>query len=266
MWSSLGKLVQAKGEELWLSLEMGIQTKTTQSNVLGKKADIIFACVKPGQLNAVSFDAYDRSAVCVSIMNGITTSKLGYFQHIIRTMPNLLGEVWEGITGRYEQGSIAQDVKDFVQHIFMDSGIIIPLTEEIDFSSFTAFAWCWPAIVAYIEQYCTDDVYRSYVYDCLRGVGEKLWFSIEQASIMVEKLRRWLPKYLAKQEIHYGDLIQKVSAGDQSSSTYHIINSFDIQGLNILLSGQEKHIDDMLYEGIWAGKIQSDRLTAQYSQ
>lgn len=82
---------------------MGIQTTTKNENQLGTKADIICLCVKPELFTTIALDNYDHSAVCLSIMNGITTKKLSYFENIIRTMPNILAGVGEGITGRHEQ-------------------------------------------------------------------------------------------------------------------------------------------------------------------
>gem|GEM_PF-4453159 len=61
-------------------------------------------------------------------------------------------------------------MKQFVQQLFTSSGIVIALQDEIQFSSFTAFAGCGPAIIAYIDEYCKDDIYRSYVYDRLKNV------------------------------------------------------------------------------------------------
>ena len=266
MWSSLGKIVKTKSHELQLHLDMGIERKSSSINFVGYNADIVFACVKPVQFKDISLDRYNRDAVCVSIMNGITTDKLAYFSNIIRTMPNLLGEVGEWITGWHEKWSINPDLKNFMQSVFTESGIVVVLDREIDFSAFTAFAWCWPAIASYIEQYAEDEIYRSFVYDCLREVGVMLWFSVEQSSIMVEKIRYGLPKYLNKYSITHADMIQRVSAWDKASSTYHIIDSFAKNKFDALLLSQDIAIKEVLYTGIWTGKLQSDKITELYSK
>ncbi len=266
MWSSLGEIVKTKCQELQIDLDMGIERKDSSINFIWNNADIIFSCVKPGQFKDLSLDKYNRDAVCVSIMNGITTNKLSYFSSIIRTMPNLLGEVDEWITGWHEKWSINSDLKNFMQQVFTKSGIIIRLDDEVNFSAFTAFAWCWPAIASYIEQHCTDEIYRAFVYDCLREIGIRLWFSIEQSSIMVEKIRYGLPKYLNKHNITHANMIERVSAWDKWSSTYHIIDSFEKYNLDTLLLSQDMAIKDVLYTGIWAGKLQSDKITELYSK
>ncbi len=264
MWSSLGKIVQEQSEKLGISLKLSIDTRS--SHIISDTAEIIFACVKPKQINDISLEVYDTNAVCVSIMNGITTEKLWHFHNVIRTMPNLLGEVWEGITAWHEKWDISDDIKQFLQGVFMQSWIIIHIDNEIDFSAFTSFAWCWPAIVSYIEDSCHNDVYRAYVYQCMQHVGERLGFNQEQSSIIVQKLRTGVPKYITKNNITYADFIQRVSAWDTSSSTYHIIDSFAKNNLDILLQQENDAIENILYEWIRAGKVQSDKLSEQYSK
>lgn len=264
MWSSLGKILQEKAEKLGISLKLSIDTRS--SHIISRTAEVIFACVKPKQINDISLDVYDSSAVCVSIMNGIRTEKFGRFQNVVRTMPNLLGEVWEGITAWYEKWHIADGLKYLLQEVFTESWIIIHVDNEIDFSAFTAFAWCWPAIVSYIEDNCHNDVYRAYVYECMQHVGERLWFNQEQSSVIVQKLRSGVPKYIAKHNITYADFIHRVSAWDSSSSTYHIVDSFVKNNLDRLLEEEIESIEDVLFAWIRAGKIQSDKLSEQYSK
>lgn len=265
MWKILEEIIQEKSKELQISLDIGIQTKTRNENQLGKKADIICLCVKPELFTTISLDRYNSSAVCLSIMNGITTKKLSYFENIIRTMPNILAGVGEGITGRHEKWVIKQERKDFIKYVFTQSGTIIALDDEKDFSAFTAFAGCWPAIIAYIEQYCTDNSYREYVYDCLQSVWERLWFVSQQSSNIIKKLRTWLPKHLEKSSSTYAKSIEAVSAGNPNSSTHHIISSFNSNNLDKLLWGQNRDIEEILYQSILLGERQSDTLTAMYS-
>ncbi len=140
-----------------------MDTKTTQALdqiQRNTNADIVFLCVKPQQINDIILDIYNKDAICVSIMNGINIQKLNHFNKIIRAMPNLLGEVDHGVTGRHEKGEIIQSTRDYIQNIFTSSGILIDIPNEDDFSVFTAFAGCGPAIVSFIEKHCDEESYR----------------------------------------------------------------------------------------------------------
>lgn len=264
MWSALGNTILSQTQE---NIHLTIDTKTTQridQLQRNASADIIFVCVKPQQINDIVLDVYNKDATCVSIMNGINTSKLNHFNTIIRTMPNLLGEVWSGVTGRHEKWEIFESTRNFIKNIFTSSGILIEIPNEDDFSAFTAFAGCGPAIVAYIEQHCDEESYRWYVYHTLQRVWEELWLDRIQAITIVDKLRHGVWKYLEKYAINHDQLIDKVSS--RWWSTEAIIQEFTRFGLGRLIANQETNIQSKLLQGILAGKLRADQLTAQYSQ
>ncbi len=252
MWSSIGSLIQTQDSNAQLSI-------TTQDRIeRNTQADIIFLCVKPQQFASLDLSVYDTNMTCVSIMNGIRTDGIGHFHHIIRTMPNLFGEVNQGITGWYEKGNCADSIRQYVQKIFTNSGIIVQLQEEIDFSAFTAFAGCGPAVVAYIEQYCGDHN-RAQIYEDMRKAGIALWLSDAHVAMIISKLRSWLPLYLAKHTIGHEELIDKVSS--KWWSTEAIIDYFRIHQLDRLL--QEPYTDaiaTIIAQGILQWKMRADAL------
>lgn len=253
MGSSIWSLIldQDKGAQLAISTQTRVACNT--------QADIVFLCVKPQQFSALDLSVYDTHATCVSIMNGITTDTIWHFKNIIRTMPNLFGEVHQGITGWYEKGNCSDSIRQYVQQIFVSSGIIIHLDQEIDFAAFTAFAGCGPAIVAYLEQYCQDG-HRAQIYEDLRNAGLILGMADEQVALIVSKLRTGLPLYLQKHHLSHQWLIEKVSS--TWWSTEAIIQYFEEHNLGGLL--QENHYDhriaDIIVQGIMKGKLRADAL------
>lgn len=138
MGSAIGEMVKQTADIIHQTMHLSIDEKNDSQK--DRHADIVFVCVKPQQINDVDLDLYRSDSVCVSIMNGIATDKLSHFSSIIRTMPNLLSEVGTGVTGWYQKGNIDHTIKTFVEQTFLQSGIIIQLTQEDDFSLFTAFA------------------------------------------------------------------------------------------------------------------------------
>ena len=79
-----------------------LSIQTTHQTIQNTQAEIIFVCIKPQQLYNIDLSIYSTTSTCVSIMNGVNTDKLNHFKHIVRTMPNLFGEVQQGVTARYE--------------------------------------------------------------------------------------------------------------------------------------------------------------------
>lgn len=263
MWSAIGNTIQQQKHE---NIQITIDTKTTQwMDIIQRNinADIIFVCVKPQQINDIVLDIYDKDAVCVSIMNGINTKKLDHFNKVIRTMPNLLGEVWSGVTGRHEKWKIIDSTRNFIQNIFTSSGVLIDIADEKDFSLFTAFAWCGPAIVAYIEQHCDEETYRWHVYHALQTVWQELWLDRIHSITIVDKLRHGVWKYLDKYAMTHDQLIQKVSS--KWWSTEAIIQEFIKLWLGKMITNQETNIQSTILQGINTGRLRADELTTQYS-
>lgn len=253
MGSSIGSLILDQDHNAQLSI-------MTQDRVeCNTKADILFLCVKPQQFSLLDLSVYNTNATCISIMNGISTATIWHFKNIIRTMPNLFGEVNQGITGWYEKGNCSDSIRQYVQQIFISSGIIIQIQEEIDFAAFTAFAWCGPAIVAYLEQYCHNGN-RAQLYEDLRKSGIALSIAEDHVALILSKLRAGLPLYLAKHGLWYQDLIQKVSS--KGGSTEAIIQYFEEQKLWELLQQEyyDKAIADIIAQGILNGKLRADQL------
>lgn len=264
MWSTLGNTIQQQTQK---NIKITIDTKTTQWLDHIKRninADIIFICVKPQDINDIILDVYNKDATCVSIMNGINTSKLNHFNKVIRTMPNLLWEVWSGVTGRYEKWEIINSTRNFIQNIFTSSGVLIDIADEKNFNIFTAFAWCGPAIVAYIEQHCDEASYRGYIYHTLQRVWEELGLDKMQSMLIIDKLRHGVWKYLEKYNITHDQLISKVSS--KGWSTEAIIQEFTRLWLADMIANQTTNIQSTILQGIQAGKIRVDQLTKQYSQ
>lgn len=267
MWSALGNTILTQAEQTRENIHLTIDTKTTQALdqiQRNTNAELIFVCVKPQQINDIALDIYNHDATCISIMNGIDTSKLSHFNRIVRTMPNLLGEVNSGVTGRHEKGEIVESTRSYLQNIFTSSGILIDIPNEDDFSVFTAFAGCGPAIVSFIEKHCDEESYRWYIYHTLQKVWEELWLDRMHAIAIVDKLRHGVWKYLDKYTITHDQLIKKVSS--KWWSTEAIIQEFERLWLDTLIENQETNIWSKLLQGIRAGKVRADELTAQYSQ
>jgi pyrroline-5-carboxylate reductase len=125
----------------------GFQTSSNNSDAI-KKADLIFLCILPQQLNGVLEEIKDsinaQNQLLISVVTGVHTDdikqRLDAEVRIIRAMPNTAMRVNKSMTCLSAANATTADM-NLVQQIFNTMGITIIINEEM-MSAATALCAC----------------------------------------------------------------------------------------------------------------------------
>lgn len=133
----------------YVAAEYGIET-TTDNRRVASKAETIFLCVKPQNMEAVLSDiagSPEREHLIVSIAAGIPTTfiakRLGDVS-IIRAMPNTPALIGEGATAVFNRNAAAGELEEVLK-LLGCLGSVVPVEDESFIDIVTAVSGSGPA-------------------------------------------------------------------------------------------------------------------------
>ena len=123
---------------------------THELDELLAKADVVVLACKPQQLGELPVPAAAAQKLFVSILAGVTLEKLSakfpQARNIVRAMPNLPGQIGEGITAYAPQKELSAADKNAVELVLGSLGEILALPES-QLDAVTAVSGSGPAYV-----------------------------------------------------------------------------------------------------------------------
>lgn len=175
----------------------GIKPFRTAVDVV-KEADCIIIAVKPQDINVLLKDIreYAVHKLVISIAAGTTTDFISKYlprSRIIRTMPNLLGRIGEGITFLYKGHKATDDDLNFAKELFANLGKVWEIEEKrMPFA--TAASGTAPALSCYfiethhINYSSMPEDQRKGLIDFLEKGARAVNFSQKDARILAESI------------------------------------------------------------------------------
>ncbi len=119
-------------------------------DALLEKADIVVLACKPQQLADVRVPANVAQKLFISILAGVTleklSAKLGKARNIVRSMPNLTGQIGRGITAYASKSPLEKSDLEAVERVLGSLGEVLALPEG-SLDAVTAVSGSGPAYV-----------------------------------------------------------------------------------------------------------------------
>ena len=130
---------------------------TDSDNLAGlAEADLIVLAIKPAKMAEVLAQIKSKipkNCLLISVAAGLSVDWLAQHccegQTIIRAMPNLPVTIKQGATPLFANSQVSQEQKRFAEELFLSSGIIAWVKDEIEIDSLTALSGSGPAYVFY---------------------------------------------------------------------------------------------------------------------
>lgn len=148
MGSAIAKALLEKNHTVWVSNRSGVHIKfkpaqkkyfhwTADNTEVVKKTDVVFLGVKPGNVEAILHEVKNNltpEKILVSIAAGITLKKLsiwsGSHKKIVRVMPNLPAQIFEGISVWKASSGLYARGKKIIVKLFKAFGKEIEVQNE----------------------------------------------------------------------------------------------------------------------------------------
>lgn len=163
------------------TLAAQVQGEACSTTELAERADVIFLCHKPKQLQDVADQIASFDGVIVSVLAATTLESLRAAYpsaKVVRTMPNIPVEFGEGVFAVAAESDDSNELDRY----FNRFGTVVS-TPEAQFEVVTAIGGCAPAffalfarelISAAVERGMQPDQARNVVNETLRGTGTAL--------------------------------------------------------------------------------------------
>ncbi len=138
----------------------------------------------------------------ISIMAGISTEQMTQqlnHEAIVRVMPNTPSQIGEGMSVYFATPAVNQEQLDFTQKILKPSGQVLAVNSEDAIDAATAISGSGPAYIFYIAE------------QMIAG-AQKLGFSQEEATLLVQQTIKGAVLLWEKQEITVAELRRQVTS------------------------------------------------------
>lgn len=181
-------------------------TAVSSYEVLCKKSDIVFFCIKPQDFysDTAVFNTTYSSPIIVSIMAGVRIAEIQKkikYTKIIRTMPNLPLHIGQGVIGYYaRRNALSKAEQKTAMHILHQCGTVVTVHKESMIDAITAVSGSGPAYV--------------YLFmDALIHAAQDLGFNDKQAHTLVAQTITGSVAYAAAQrQTDIKDLITRITS------------------------------------------------------
>lgn len=183
-----------------------------------KESDLIIIAVKPqdfAELAPVIRDLIDPTAIVVSIMAGITITRLSAdLEHnfIIRAMPNSPVEVGMGMTGFSAHSSVTVDQIRSVENLLSTTGRTVFFEDENMLNAVTALSGSGPA-------------YFYYIVRAMVEAGKEMGMTEAVASTLVKQTMLGAFQLINNAAKPYDELIRTVAS--KGGTTEAALRTFD---------------------------------------
>ena len=143
----------------YLASEYGVRAATTPADLLD--TDFLLLSIKPQDFEKAAAPVAGKvgGATAVSIMAGVTLSRLGHVlqcESIVRAMPNTPAQVGQGMTGWTATPAVTESGRDGVRQIFNAMGKEAYVPDEKYIDMVTGLSGSGPAYVFLFIEALTD--------------------------------------------------------------------------------------------------------------